>query len=75
MYRSPLSANWIVLLSLCRRIDVSNMFFDWTSKNGRSDIVVVDGAEVVGGLDAKKLRTKTLIVNAIGFPGFIPVQV
>lgn len=52
------------------------MFFGGIS-NGRSDVVVVKGAEVVGGLDAttKKIKITTLIFNAIEFPGFLPTQV
>lgn len=53
------------------------MFFGGIS-NGRSDVVVVKGAEVVGGLDAttkNKIKITTLIFNAIDFPGFLPTQV
>lgn len=69
----------VLLLSFWRKIGASKIFFGWFSYHGRSGVVVVGGAIVVGGLDAivfKKTNNKQKIMeyNSITNKSFVSIS-
>lgn len=57
-----MSVNWIELFSVCRKIDSSNWFFERVSTDGFPVVGDVGGGNVVGGLDADKIKQETKYV-------------